>query len=312
MNDMYTGPATPNTYESTPIDLFGIIGRRWRAGVLIVVVALLFGIGSGFLFPGQYSSDAMLRIGARDGTPIETVGHLQELIRSSAVELDIAEQASIRVQDIRDHVILEETKDGRGIIVRGTGGTPEEAHHVVLGMSTYLLEYLLASNEPMRITLQQEMQTLRKEREMVEQEIVQLEQQRSRLVKDATVYQREIAKRADASSEAQGRIVESYIGLLAEARAQQDAMVQSIINKQQRIVVIQDNIQRKEADPGHLNQPPTIEAQAQMPGESFLPPQFFQRVILAAILGIFMAFVWAFVHECHIVRRRPDQRYDIL
>ena len=126
--------------------------------------------------------------------------------------------------------------------------------------------------------------------------IKQRQEELAHVDSDIKYYESEIKKRDHASSEAQGRIVESYINLLAGAKANKDAKLIEIENLKQALINFDAKFQQKDFEKKYQTKPTTIEINASLP-QTKIAPNRKQNITLATILAIFLAVLYAFITE---------------
>lgn len=301
---MQPNTAASNTQESNITDMVGLFVRnKWR-GFLIVCGVILLGVAMSFLLPKQYQTSELLRLAAIDNHPVESVESIVTFFGTDVALREIASESHLALPEVRDRFVLKGLNEGGSMKIEGYGPTPEEAMAMTQLVSRKILARSQDTYQPARDVFEKEMATLSEEQGGIREEVVRLEKVGERLSAEIRFYQSEIAKRADAQSEAQGRIVETYIRLLADAKLQQDGIAQAITSAKQRSVVLAETMQRKQSTLNYSLRPPILEAESIMPNASIIPQHLTQNIIYSTVLGVFLAIVWILVQEYHIVRSR--------
>ena len=301
---MDTNTATSNTQASNITDMVGLFVENKLRIFLIVGGVVLLGIATSFLLPKQYHASEFLRLATVDGHPVQSVDSIATYFGTDIVLRQIASELHLSPSEVRDHLLLKSRNGGGSIEIRGEGSTPEEAMALTQSVGRKVLARLQDAYQPARNVFEKEISTLSEEQSRAQRESSRLEKVGERLLPEVKFYQSEIAKRADAQSEAQGRIVESYIRILADTKLRQDETTLAIESVKQHAVVLEEKMQRKQSSLAYSLMPPIIEAEAVVPEASVIPPHFIQNIIYSAVLGVFLAIVWILVREYHIVRVR--------
>ena len=209
--------------------------------------------------------------------------------------------------------IEESLGDGKSgfIEIVGRAQTPEKAVKVVDAVTDILLTYHRNIFVEAEKTFNAELETITKSKEKTQEDINQIKtldipktkEEIKRLEQDIQEYEREIVKRGNIQSEGQGRIIESYINLLANIKNQKESKEKQIINfenevrgLEQQLVGLDQSIQTKEYERVYETKPTEVEVPA-TPPETRIAPKRKQNVIIAGILGIFIGVLYAFGAE---------------
>ncbi|MBU4369992.1 hypothetical protein KKG58_04535 [Patescibacteria group bacterium] len=298
-----------------------LIKRKW--GILsIFAVVVIIAVVISLLLPLTFQASNLVKVGQIKGSSLQSHADIQSVFNRGTVlkqiktklqqPLELPETTSIEsIAGMFD--IKESLGDGKSgfIEINGRSDTPEKAVEVVDAVTDVLLTYhqnIFAEAEKM---FDMEVETIKKSKTKTEQDINQIktldilktEQEIKRLEQDIQGYEKEITKRDNIQSEGQGRIIESYINLLASVKDQKEAKERQIIdfkdnirNLEQQLVSLDQSIQQKDYEKAYQTKPTKIEVQA-IPPETRIAPKRKQNVMIAGILGLFIGVFYAFGAE---------------
>lgn len=308
-------------HEEDEIDLRDYINillkRKWAIVAIFLIAAIAAAIIS-LVMPKTFEATNLVEIGKTKGETIETINDIKTIFERRTVLKEIHENLDLPEKTSFESVISKfNIEEGNGanaskfIEIKGRGETAEKAVEVSNMVTQILLERhekLFAEAEE---TFNAEMQSINKSKEKTQEDINKIKtvdvpktkEEIKRLEQDIQNYEKEIAKRGDVQSDAQGRIVESYINLLASVKNQKEAKERQIIdfeNKvrslEQQLVSLDQQIQEKEYEKAYQTKPTEIEIPATTP-ETRISPKRKQNVMIAGVLGLFIGVLYAFGAE---------------
>jgi len=298
-----------------------LLKRKWQIAIIFGVAVVLAGIIS-FTMPLTFEASNLVEIGSIKGEQLQNLSDIKSVfsretvlrqIRTKLQEpLELTEKTTTNA--IAEMFDIQEGLDNKksGFIeIKGRAQTPEKAVEVVNAVTDILLTYHGNIFVEAEKTFNAEMETIVKNKEKTQEDINQIktldipktEKEIKRLEQDIQKYEKEIAKRANIQSEGQGRIVESYINLLANIKNQKEAKEKQIINLknkvrdfEQQLVGLNQSIQAKEYEKVYETKATEVEVPA-IPPETRIAPKRKQNVMIAGILGIFIGVLYAFGAE---------------
>ena len=292
--------------DSQEINISQIISailNKKREGLLVFFIVVFVGIGLTFVLPRTYQATEILQLAMVDRKQTETVDALKTLFQSETKLNEIADELGLPLALVEKNFSIESKAGGAFVAIKGRGENPEEAMKITKLVSAEILEREEQLYKPVQEKSKSEIITLEENKKSTEQKIAQSEKIIEGLQNDIAFYQREIEKRSEAQSEAQGRIAETYIKLLAETKRSRDVTANELTNLKQQLFVLEENIQQKKFIYSYLSGPARIEISALMPKKSFIPSNIVQNIIYSVVLGIFLAIVWIFIRTFHIRRQ---------
>ncbi|MBM3250691.1 MAG: hypothetical protein FJZ07_00390 [Candidatus Nealsonbacteria bacterium] len=280
--------------------IISVILAKKREAILIFGIVFFMGIALTFILPRKYQAIEILRLGMVNKEQVETIDALKMLFQSEAKLNEIADELGLPPPDVEKNFSIESRDKGRFVLIRGQGKSPEEAMKITKLISREILSREERLYLPVQEKFEAEIIALEKEKESIGQRIDHQEKTINDLEADIAFYQKEVAKRVDAQSEDQGRIVSTYIKLLSETKKARDEAVNELMVFQKDLPFLESEILEKNSARSYLSNPPGVEMQAFMPKKSFIPVNIVQNMIYFAILGIFLAVIWVFIRTFHI------------
>ena len=299
-----------------------LLKRKWQIAIIFGVAVVLAGIIS-FVMPLTFEASNLVEVGSIKKIQLQNINDIKSVFRRETVlqqirtklqePLELAETTTTgAIAEMFD--IKEEENNGDGSIfieIVGRAQTPEKAVKVVDAVTDILLTYHGNIFVEAEKTFNAELETITKSKEKTQEDINQIKtldipktkEEIKRLEQDIQEYEREIVKRGNIQSEGQGRIIESYINLLANIKNQKESKEKQIINfenevrgLEQQLVGLDQSIQTKEYERVYETKPTEVEVPA-TPPETRIAPKRKQNVIIAGILGIFIGVLYAFGAE---------------
>ena len=284
-----------------------LLKRKWQVAIIFGIAVVIAGIIS-FTMPLTFEASNLVEIGSIKGKQLQNLNDINSVfdretvlqqIRTKLQEpLELAETTTTSVIAEMFDIEEEENNDNGSIFIEinGRAKTPEEAVEVVNAVTDILLTYHKNIFTEAEKTFNTELETIVKGKEKANKDIEKITTDISRLNEDMLRYEAEINKRANAYTEGQGRIAESYINLLAEVKDQKETKEAQLLNLEQKLITIDQSIQAKEYERVYETKSTEVEVPA-IPPETRIAPNRKQNVIIAGILGIFMGILYAFGAE---------------
>lgn len=283
-----------------------LLKRKWQIAIIFGIAVIVAGVIS-FSMPLTFQASNLVEIGSIKGQQLQNLNDIKSVFARGTVlqqirtklrePLELAEKTTTSaIAEMFD--IKEGLDNGTSdfIKINGRAQTPEKAVEVVNAVTDILLTYHRNIFAEAKKTFNAELETIVKSKEKTNKDIEKVTTNISRLNEDISRYETEINKRADISSEGQGRIAESYINLLAEVKGQRESKEAQLLNLEQSLIVLDQSIQAKEYERFYETKPTEVEVPS-IPPETRIAPKRKQNVIIAGILGIFIGVLYAFAAE---------------
>ncbi len=304
-------------HEEEEIDLRDYINvllkRKWIIVAIFLIAAITAAIIS-LVMPQTFEATNLVEVGKTKDKTIENITDIKTIFERKATlkeihkKLGLSEETSL--ESVAGRFKIEES-GSKFIKIKGWAETPEKAVEVTNTVTQVLLDRhkkLFAETEK---TFNVEMESINKSKEKTQTDIERIKtvdipktkEEIKRLEQDIQEYEKEIAKRGDIQSDGQGRIIESYINLLAGIKNQKESKERQIIdfengvrNLEQQLISLDQQIQEKEYEKAYQTKPTEIAIPA-LPPETRISPKRKQNVMIAGILGLFIGVFWAFGAE---------------
>jgi capsular polysaccharide biosynthesis protein len=293
-------------------DYIKVLGKRkWQIASIFGGIVILTIIIS-FLTPPVFQASNLIEVGKIKGEPIQSLNAINSVfsretvlqqIRSKIQEKEAFKEKTMATNQVGQMFDIKESESGgngdkssKFIEIQGRAHTPEEAVTVVEAVSDILLTYHNNIFSEAKKNYEAELATIVDEKEKTEKNITKTNEEIARLENDMENYQREINNRSAAYSDAQGRIAESYIDLLATVKNQKESKESQLLNLEHKLVNLEQQIQSKKYERVYETKPTEIEVPATAP-ETRISPKRKQNVIIAGVLGIFLGILYAFGAE---------------
>ncbi len=317
--------------------------RKWSIITIFLIAVVLSAVIS-ILTPPTYESSSLLEIGKIKGENMQSVNEIKSVFERETTlknlreklknPLEITEETNTNtIKSLFDLKEVENGKEGAKFIkISGRSDTPEKSVKVVDAVSNILLEYhdqkfatakktfeselafLKQKKSKAEADLKEDIKALKKEKAKDNEDIKGLNQEIAKTKANINDYQRQIATRANITSEGQGRIVESYIELLDKSNLRLEEKEQQIRDLKQQIVVLDQKIKEKESNlkqrladfntkiqqkefEGQYKTTPTKIEVVASPPETRIAPNRKLNVLIAGILGGFIGILYAFGAE---------------
>ena len=283
-----------------------LLKRKWQVAIIFGIAVVLAGIIS-FVMPLTFEASNLVEIGSIKKVQIQNINDIKSVFSRETV----LQQIRTKLQEpleltkktttgaIAEMFDIKESQDNgqsKFIKINGRSQTPEKSVEVVNTVTDILLTYHGNIFMEAEKTFNAEMETIIKNKEKAQKDIEKTTNDIARLNADILKYETEINKRANAYTEGQGRIAESYINLLAGVKNQKESKEAQLLNLEQKLITLDQSIQSKEYERVYETKPTEVEVPA-IPPETRIAPKRKQNVIIAGILGIFIGVLYAFGAE---------------
>ena len=287
--------------DNTPTDIIGTLLKKKFEGFLVFFLIIAGGIALSFILPPQYKTTEILRLAQVKNHLLETTKTINGIPQSDTEILQLAEELKTTSGKARKRFTLRDMESNPNFaVIIGRGTTSQEAMQSTQVLSKTILARQQALYQPTRDQFEKEINAIESDKEKTQNGIQRLTSVIARLSDEVKYYQSEIAARSNAQSEAQGRIVETYIKLLSDTKSRKDSITQEIANLQQHLLSLENTKQTQLSRLAYEFTPPSIEVPARMPNESATPPDLVKNIIYSCVLGAFLAILWILVRTYHI------------
>ncbi|MDD5173082.1 MAG: Wzz/FepE/Etk N-terminal domain-containing protein [Patescibacteria group bacterium] len=293
-------------HEEDEIDLrdyINVLLKRKRIIGAIFLVAVIAAVVISLLMTPVYEATNLIEIGKIKNETIETFDDIKAVFSRPAILKEVHNKLglpkNVNVESVVGKFTLEkenETNASKFIKVSGRAETPEKSVEVANVVTQILLDrhqQLFSEAERM---FEIEMESINKNKEKTDKDIVQVQKDIVRLEQDVKIYEQRINQKDNAQSDAQGRIAESYINLLATVKNQKENKEYQLLNLEQQLVNLDQQIQEKEYEKAYQTKTTEVEIPA-TPPETRISPKRKQNVMIAGVLGLFVGILYAFGAE---------------
>jgi len=281
-------------------DYLNVIWKRKKGIIAIFLIAVAVAAGISMIMPQTFEATTLVKIGQIKGSALITADEVKEVFSREALLKEIGQKLNLSpdflLKTVAKKFSIEPIEKTLFLKIKGRDKTPEKALETTNVVSEILIERHKTIFNQAAQTLNLEIEGIIKEKEKTTKDIEQIKKEISRLEEDANKYEKEINRRGDVSSEAQGRIAESYIKLLADTKNQKETKQGQILNLEQTLVNLDQQIQQKKYEKAYQTKSTVVEVPA-FPPESRIAPKRKQNVMIAGILGLFIGILWAFGAE---------------
>ena len=182
------------------------------------------------------------------------------------------------------------------IQIKGRSNTPENAKALV----TAVCDAIITRHDKLFAEALEkfnfEIKLIGREKESVEFLINQKQKELTRIDADVKHYEDEIKKREKVESEAQGRIVESYISLLAVSKNDKENRIIELENLKHSLENFDVRFQQKDFEKKYQTKSSNIEVSANLQKNPIAPDRK-KNIALGAVFAAFIAIFYAFVAE---------------
>lgn len=295
-----------NEDEINLMDYWRIISKRKKGIMAIVLIAVLItGIISEFVLPKIYEASGLVEIAKIKGENLMNPADIIATFKEEATLSEIGEKMGWnkeyqkdkeKIARLEEGLIISKDEKGNLLKITAKANTPEEAKKIVEATNEVLIARHQKRFEGAEKLITAEIETIIQEKEKTKKDIEKTGERLIRINQDIANYEKEIAKRSDIQSEGQGRIAESYINLLAQAKNQKESEEAQILELEQKLVGLEQAVQQKEYEKTYETTMTRVVASPTLP-TSPIGPRTMLNVFIAAILGLFVGIFWAFGAE---------------
>ena len=281
------------------VSLLNYVLILWKRKLTIIVIVAIIGLISvvaNLLMKQTFESEALLKIGIYQGNPIESIEDLNQIIYSVPELEQLGKTLGLKGDPKKLGGIFNIIDKNKFVHITGRSDTPEKAKAVVVAVQDLIIERHKKVFAVALAKFKLEIEQISREKQATE---IQLNYKQNGLAKfntDIKYYENEIKKRDQAVSDGQGRIVESYINLLASAKTQREARLIEIENLKQALVNFDVKFQQKDFESKYHTMATAIEIKANLP-QTKIAPDRKKNVLIAMVLAAFLAILYALSAE---------------
>lgn len=296
----------PVIHEAELTDIVSALFKRKREAAVVFFAVILVGSALYFILPKRFETEEILNIAATGGSYVESPEALRTIMNTVPVLEEIAALAGKDPRTIQNHFLIKGKTGDSFIIVRGWGKSPEESLRITKAVTKRIMQREVDLYRISRLQLGSKGFILNAESEKITKEIADRETRNVRLESEELFYQAEIARRTDAQTDAQGRIAETYIKLLFDARIERDRMIDEIKQFRQRQTVIEEERKLNELILSSQHGAPSIVVETNIGAVKSVGIDGIQFMIYLAVFGACVSGCWIFMREYHVDRAHKN------
>ncbi|MFH0780157.1 MAG: Wzz/FepE/Etk N-terminal domain-containing protein [Parcubacteria group bacterium] len=295
---------TPIKHEqdADTVDLYEYLMIIWKKKISILAIVAVIAIAAlvvNLILPKTYENNALINIGAFKNTSITNFVDMKAIFNMPAVLQQIQNQLSVgnvAGSSFNIEKYLLDKENASFIVIKGFGKTPEQALEITSIVIDTILKQHQVIFDKMIKNYDMEIQLIKRDQTRTEQDIAEKQQEINRIENDIALYQKEIDKRANIQSYGQGRMVESYINLIASAKSQKESRIVELANLKQKLANFDTVFQQKEFERVFQTKMTSVEVPPILTRKA-TPIKIMQNVKIAAILALFVGILYAFAAD---------------
>jgi len=254
------------------------------------------------MMPPVFQSEALIKIGIIYNEKIETINDVKSVFENPKTLKQIADNLKLppdtKIGTLLKTFAIDNDNINKSsfLIISGTGESALEAMKIVQAVTDILLERHQQIYSSTKKILDLEIELLMRNQEKAKQDLQMIKKEIIQLDQDIKFYENEINKRSNIESEGQGRIAESYIGLLSDTKSTRREKNIELKNMEFALANFDATLLKKkhELDNGTymtvIELPPTIPM-------SKIGPKRRQLAIESGIIALFASLIFAFIVE---------------
>lgn len=277
----------------------------WRKKWLILTVFFIILLGFGIkisMMPPIFESTTLIKIGEINAAKIETTGNIKAVFSEAAllkkIASDLKLSGDINLANISDKFEISEDNSNKSdlLIITGTGESPDVAVKVVETVSSILLERHNKLFESAKKIQDIEIDLLGRAREKTMQDIQLIKNEIVQHDQEIIYYQKEVDKRSKIESDGQGRITESYLNLLKNAKIDKQIKVNTIKNLEYELSNYDTTLFKKKYELNKNTYMTTVESVLIAP-QFKIGPNRKKLAIQSGLIALFASLISSFVVE---------------
>lgn len=283
------------------IDYLAVI-LKYKILILIIILVTTGATAAVNMFlPQTFEATTLLQIGTIKGAKIASIEDTIQAITSDTFLTKIANLMNLSTKNIDVSAIkkmfkLEKAPKGDLLLITGLGSAPDKAVKTTNVVSAVIIARHQELFQVAEQTFLAEVETIKKEKAEVNNETKLIQAQLKQLEQNKNLYNNEIKLRANAQTDAQGRIVQSYLQLLQDVQNQLMGLTNKLQQKNNQLLEFDLTLQKKNFEKQYETKPTVIISEP-LPPQHKIAPKRRQNVILAGIISIFVAIFSAFCVE---------------
>lgn len=298
-------PPTDTSKNSDEINVLWYLLIVWRRKWLVLsvffIILLGFGIKISMMSP-IFKTTALIKIGKIRNEKIEENGNIKAffsetvVLEKIAVSLNLAED--INTASVAKMFTISEDNINKSefLVISGNGETPSDALKVVQVVSEHLLGRHSVLFDNAKHIIDIEIDLLNRGREKTKQDIQLMKSEITQLDQEIKYYQSEVDKRSKIESDGQGRIVESYLDLLKDAKTNKQDKLTTIKNLEYDLMNFDITVLKLKYELGKDTYFTKVETAPVLP-QFKIGPKRKQLAIQSGIVAIFVSLITSFVVE---------------
>ncbi len=281
-------------------DYLRVIKQRKKGIIIIFIIMVGLGIVISLLMPHIYESTVLLKIGLLNKVPLENVISIKTILQQKDTLSEIAQLLGItdqqKILGLTKYFDIDAIKNTDLFEIKGRGKTPAESVKITNSVKNVLLthqqEIFTKGREGLELDVRQIEQKIKENQ-------IYIDESDARLVSlqlDQSELKQKISQLENTQSEAQSRITAAYIDSLNYIKEQ-------VINEQNnskslktQTLNLEKSLQNRQFDATYNTIMTQVINQPYLPQQRISPKRA-QNVLIAAVLGLFIAILWAFIAE---------------
>lgn len=280
------------------LDYFSVLWKRKWGIIIIIIIIVSAAVIHSLMLPNIYQAEALVKIGKFQGKEIEPYIDIKTIFENENTLKQIIKDLALPDDTILREFASTFTLDSiAGIIkISAKAESPKQAVEIVNVVAQHLVNRHKNIMKEALESFEKDIELLNREKKRTSEKIVETKQDIIWLDQEIKNYQNEVAKRAEAKSEAQGRIAENYIQLLAGSKNEKEAKQKTIITLEQQLVDFDAAYQKKDFDRAYGFSTTEVVAPA-LPPQKKIGPNRRANVKISGFAAIFIGLIYAFIAE---------------
>ncbi|HCC23199.1 TPA: hypothetical protein DF272_03405 [Candidatus Falkowbacteria bacterium] len=288
---------TPETHQEIP-DLFrhlNVAKKYWLEIILITLLTLIAVTGITLIIPKVYETQSTIQIGLVQNSPVETPQDIRVLMADEVTlqallsAIGSADTAKNRAA-LKNRFNLTMIADSRLIQIKTKGNTPESAVQFNQIVVDHMTAHHHGAVQHQRDLVDKRTANIESQMKSAERDIAYLKQINDRYTADLGKINHEIQSRSQTTTDAQGRIAQTFIELAETHKDSIDQNLQTINGIEQQMTslafdleIMKQSRDTENSDTAVIN--PTITP------ERPASPNITGNIIVGLLLGLFLGFI---------------------
>lgn len=268
--------------------------RKWSI-IIIVVVIIGLAIVHSLRLPNIYQAELLVDVGTFQGKELETFSEIGAIFGSELVLKQLIKELSLPDDTIPKEFASVFNLDSiaKFLKISAKAESPEQAVKIVQTIANTLISRHENIMKEALNSFEKDVEMLGREEKRVADKIIETKQDIIKLEQEIKNYQNEVSKRADVKSEAQGRIAETYIQLLANSRKEKETVQKLIGTLEKQLIDFDQLYQNKKYEMAYGFNLTKVDVPVTLPQKK-IGPNRRANVKMAGFVAVFIGLVYAF------------------